>query len=351
MRLLFDGFWWGSGPVSNRQVMREFIWAWESEFASDELVVAVRSRDLSAARAELPDRVDVVGTRLAPQGLSAIVELPWLARRHRVDITLTHNFTPMFGRSAVFVHDFMFLSSPQWFTRKERAYFALMPATIRRSTVVFTSSSTEAARIRAHAGRRTVVPVGLAVGSTLRDAIPRRPDGFESDRFLLSVGRLNERKNLASAILGALKSGCINERYPLLVVGESEGRSQDLPPEAAEAVDGGAVCFLGFTDDAELAWLYAHTDGLLFLSHDEGFGLPTLEALHFGAPVIASDIPVFHEILGELATYVNPVDFDQIAAAIGALPNRLEQGGVDPKTLGYSWPASVRAMRDALTDL
>lgn len=350
MRLLFDGFWWGSGPVSNRQVMREFIWAWESEFPADELVVAVRRRDLDTARAELPDRVELVGTRLAPQGLSAIVELPWTARRHGADLTLTHNFTPAFGRSAVFIHDFMFLTSPQWFTPKERIYFVLMPATVRRATVVFTSSATEAERVRRRAGRRPVVPVGLAVGSTLANATPRRPADLEVDGFLLSVGRLNERKNLATAIVAALESGRLSERFPLLVVGESGGRSGDLPPEAAGAVDAGAVRFLGFTDDAELAWLYAHTDGLLFLSHDEGFGMPTLEALQFGTPVIASDIPVFREIVGELGTFVDPLDVDAVASAIRALPPRVDGGGVDPASLGYSWGASVRAMRAALVE-
>lgn len=350
MRVLFDGFWWGSGPVSNRQVMREFIWAWESEFPGDELVVAVRRRDLDTARTELADRVEIVGTRLAPQGLSAICELPWLARRHGADLTLTHNFTPASGRSAVFIHDFMFLTSPQWFTRKERIYFALMPATVRRSTVVFTSSATEAERIRSRAGRRPVVPVGLAVGRTLADATPRRPADLDVDGFLLSVGRLNERKNLATAILGALESGRLSERFPLLVVGESGGRSGDLPAEAAAAVDAGEVRFLGFTDDGELAWLYAHTDGLLFLSHDEGFGMPTLEAVQFGAPIIASDIPVFREIVGELGTLVDPLDVDAVASAVRGLPHRVEQGGVDPESLGYSWPASVRAMRAAIVE-
>lgn len=350
MRLLFDGFWWGRGPVSNRQVMREFIWAWESEFPGDELVVAVRRRDLRKARAELPDRVELIGTRLAPQGLSAIAELPWLARRRGAEVVLTHNFTPAFGRSAVFIHDFMFLTSPQWFTSKERIYYALMPATVRRSTVVFTSSATEAARIRGRAGRSPVVAVGLAVGSGLANATPRRRADLEGDGFLLSVGRLNARKNLASAIQGALKSGRLTERYPLLIVGETGGRSRDLRPEAVRGVATGAVRFLGYTDDDELAWLYAHTDGLLFLSHDEGFGLPTLEAVHFGAPVIASDIPVFREILGARGTYVDPDDVDAIASAIRALPPRVERGGVDPESLGYSWRASVRTMRAALAE-
>src|SRR5690606_38404651 len=70
MRVLFDGFWWVRGPVSNRQVLREFIFAWTREFPDDDVVVAVRRRDHEVARSQLPATVGIVGTRLSPQGIS-----------------------------------------------------------------------------------------------------------------------------------------------------------------------------------------------------------------------------------------------------------------------------------------
>ncbi|GAA1831405.1 glycosyltransferase family 4 protein [Agromyces salentinus] len=350
MRVLFDAFWWGRGPVSNRQVMREFIWAWAEEFPDDELVVAVRSRHVGVARGEVPDGTRIVGTRMSPQGLSAILELPFVARRVRADVTLVHNFTPAFGRSAVFVHDFMFLRAPEWFTRKELAYFRLMPLTIGRASVVFTSSATEAAAIRPSARGRAVVPVGLAVGRVLEEAVPTRPGALDGvDDFLLSVGRLNVRKNLTAALQGALASGIVSPTTPIVVVGESQGRSTDLPDDVLRASSEGSVRFLGRADDAELSWLYRHTRGLVFLSLDEGFGMPTLEAVRFGAPVVASDIPVFREILGGHAVYADPRDVDAIAEAVRALPARDEIEPVSPAQLGYGWPMSVRAMRDSLT--
>ena len=350
MRVLFDAFWWGRGPVSNRQVMREFVWAWAEQFPEDQLVAAVRSRDVGIARAELPAEVRIIGTRMSPQGVSAILELPFIANRIRADVTLVHNFTPVFGRSAVFVHDFMFLRTPGWFTRRELAYYRLMPLTIGRASVVFTSTETEAAAIRPHARGRAVIPVGLAVGRTLETAEPRRPAALAGvDGFLLSVGRLNVRKNVAAALLGALASGTVSPSTPIVVVGEEQGKGAELPAEVVHAASEGAVRFLGRTDDAELAWLYRHTRGLVFLSLDEGFGMPTLEAERFGATVVASDIPVFREILGDHATYADPHDVDAIAAAIRALPSRDEIVPVSPAELGYGWGASVRAMRDALS--
>ncbi|MRG60106.1 glycosyltransferase [Agromyces sp. CFH 90414] len=348
MRVLFDGFWWGVGPVSNRQVMREFILAWAAVFPQDELVVAVRRRHAAFAREELPDRVAVVTTRFAPQGISAILELPFLARRVGADLTLTHNFTPWFGRSAVFIHDFMFLTSPEWFTLRERCYFALMPATVRLSRIIFTSSATEARRIAGFVGARPVVPVGLAVGSGLLDARLTRPNGIDDVvGFHLAVGRLNARKNLGNAILGSMASGVVDARSPLVIVGEPGGRSAKLPSGVAEAVRRGAVRFLGRVDDGELAWLYAHTDGLLFLSLDEGFGLPTLEARAFGAPLLASDIPVFREILGDAgAVFVDPRDPVAIADGIRRLPRR-GTAGVAGVASEYSWERSVRTIRAA----
>ncbi|WP_341953229.1 glycosyltransferase family 1 protein [Salinibacterium sp. TMP30] len=352
MRVLFDGFWWARGPASNRQVLREFIWAWEREFPQDELTVAVRRASADIARSELPDRVTVVGTRLKPHGISTIVELPFIARRMHADVTITHNFTPAFGACAVFIHDYMFLTSPEWFTLKERAYFSLMPLTARRATWVFTSSQTEADRISRLSRGRTVVPVGLAVGRGLADAVPRKPAGLEAPdatggAFLLCVGRLNARKNLATTIEAALASGRATEDSPLVIVGEPQGRSADLPAAVAKAVDRGIVRFLGFIDDDELAWLYENTSLLLFLTRDEGFGLPVLEARHFGAPVVVSDIRVFHEILGAKARFADPDDVSAIADAIRTAPTR--ESTPSPGDLGYSWEASVRSMREAIS--
>ncbi|SFR84188.1 Glycosyltransferase involved in cell wall bisynthesis [Agromyces sp. CF514] len=349
MRVLFDGFWWGTGPLSNRQVLREFVFAWIATFPDDQVALAVRARDVRRAQAELPDGVVVVPTHLAPQGVSAIAELPFVAKRIGADVTITHNFTPAFGRSAVFIHDFMFLTRPEWFTSRERWYYSLMPATVHLSEVVFTSSATEARRIAAFARTRPVVPVGLAVGGSLLDAPLVRPEGLDGVvGFHLTVGRLNARKNLANTIIGAVESGVIDRRAPLIVVGEPGGRAAKFPAAVDEAVRQGVVRFLGRIDDGELAWLYAHADGLLFLSLDEGFGMPTLEAQAFGAPILASDIPVFREILGDSgAVYVDPRDPAAIADGLRRLPHRGEPETARPSH-EYSWERSVRAMRDAI---
>jgi len=321
VRILLDAFWWAAGPMSNRQVQRELIWHWALQFPQDELVLAVRRRDLERAQKDLPPGARAVASHLYPHGLAAILEYPLLARRVHADVIVNHNFAPAWGPSAIFVHDVLFQTDPAWFTRVERAYFSLMPFMFPRADVIVTSSRNEAARIgRANPRLRPVVPIGLAVGTTLTRAVPVRPAAAAGlDTFVLSVGRLNVRKNLAVAFEAALRSGEVTSECPLLVVGEREGVRVALSPAIRDAVDRGAIRFAGFVTDGELAWLYAHARLFVFLSLDEGFGLPPLEALSFGCPVLVSDLPVFHETLGEQATYADPRDVDAAATQIARL--------------------------------
>ncbi|MDH5479896.1 MAG: glycosyltransferase, partial [Nitrosomonas sp.] len=68
---------------------------------------------------------------------------------------------------------------------------------------------------------------------------------------------------------------------------------------------GNRLIFIENPNDSEIEELYKFTTGLIFLSRGEGFGLPLIEAAHYGVPIICSNIPVFREIAGAYATYVN----------------------------------------------
>lgn len=344
MRVLFDAYWWVRGPVSNRQVQREIVRHWVEEFPEDEAVLVLRHAD--AGVADLPGRAHAVTTRLWPHGVASIVRYPQLAKDAGADVIVTHNFTPWSGRSAVFVHDVMFQTNPEWFTRPERLYYSLGPRLLPRADVVATSSAHEAERIAARNPRvrGPVHAIGLAVGTGLRDARPVRPAGVgDEQRFVLSVGRLNVRKNLGRTFEGALASGAVDTDRPLLVVGEPEGVSTAVDPAVRHAIDTGAIRFLGRIDDGGLAWLYQHAELFVFLSLDEGFGLPPLEALSFGCPVLASDIAVLRETLGDRATYVDPRDVDAIAKALSGPTAHASGDPVLP-----DWRDTVRRLRSAV---
>ncbi len=109
----------------------------------------------------------------------------------------------------------------------------------------------------------------------------------------------------------------------------------------------GSVRFLGFVSDAELAWLYRNAALVVFLSLDEGFGIPVIEALALGSPILASDIEVFHEIAGNRAAYVDPTDVEAIGRSVRHALDKPPHSGVEPTSSApsYTWDRSVELLR------
>lgn len=347
MRILFEGFWWCDGPPSGRHVLREMVTAWQASYPSDDLLLAVPAMHVSHVQRELGKGVEVLGLRARPQAVAAAVEAGILGARRRVDVVLTQNYAPVIGRGAVFLHDVLFQSNPEWFTTRERAYFAPMTSLARRATV-FTSSQSEAARITRHNPRITPEAVGLGLSSALTHGPSRRPLSLvDGDSFVLSAGRLNVRKNLERLVEAAVISSEVGVDRPLLIVGERQGRSTQTPGPVADAVRDGIVRFLGHVSDEELRWLYHHAELFAFVSLDEGFGLPPLEALKNSCPVLASDITVLRENLGVHATYCNPLSIPDIALGLDhALRNPCRIVGDPP---GFSlWQDVATRVRDRL---
>jgi len=141
------------------------------------------------------------------------------------------------------------------------------------------------------------------------------------DEFVLSVGRMNVRKNVETVIEAASRAREISAGRPLVVVGSSEhsGVSVDLPAATRSMVEEGSLVILGRITDGELRWLYEHARAFIFLSRDEGYGLPPVEAAHFGAPLIVSDIDVLREVTRGDAVYVSPDSAAEVATAIDNL--------------------------------
>lgn len=345
MRVLFDTYWWGTGPVSGQVVVRELLAAWIREFPGDDLVLATRPEargEVSRAFGGLP----TVPVRGRPHGVATLLQYGWWARRTKADVAFTQNFAPPGIRCATFIHDVMYQTNPEWFTRSERAYFWLIPRFARTADLVVTSSQHEVDRIRAcNPSLRNVQGIGLSVATALTGATPTRPDVVPDGLpFLLTVGRLNIRKNLALTLEATLASGRISPELPLVVVASRDGKDVPLPASVERAAREGSIRFVPRVTDAELAWLYRHAELFLYLSLDEGFGLPPLEALSFGCPVLVSDIDVFRELLGDHATYCDPRDIDDATSAILAADSRR----LDPAPGFAGWDDCVRRLRAAI---
>lgn len=348
MRVLFDAFWWADGPMSNRTVQRELIRTWVDIFPGDEVILAIRS---GAPVADLPPNARVVRTHLWPHALANRWELARLQKAETADIAVVHNYTPRRGRSAVFIHDVMFVDHPEWFSAAERVYFRPMLPWTRSAAVVATSTRTEAERIaRLGPGGRVPAAIGLGVPPSLTGARPRRPQiPADVEQFALTVGRLNVRKNLDRILAAVASSTRLDARHPLIVVGTTahSGVGTTLSHQVLESIDQGRIILLGGASDDELAWLYENTAVCVTLSRDEGFGLPAIEAARFNAPLVASDIHVFRETVGGYARFVDPdATLETIASAIDETFGTPVDGSAIQSL--WTWERSVRALRAAI---
>ena len=229
-------------------------------------------------------------------------------------------------RTVVVVHDLSFRSFPQAYSRAFRLlYGVLSPLVLRLGDALITDSHTEAAHILRHApyaaDRLRAIHCGVDAATddadvdAAADAVADLPR-----RFALYVGSLNRRKNIAgflAAVAHANRSGPL----PAVVVGASGREFAGAHAPAHEAVR-----FLGQVDDRTLRMLYRRAACLVFPSWHEGFGLPPLEAMAHGCPVVVSRASCMPEVCGDAALYCDPADPHDIAARMRRLHDHPEIG-------------------------
>lgn len=164
---------------------------------------------------------------------------------------------------------------------------------------------------------------------------------------ILCVGTLCPRKNQLRLIQAfALMNPAGRGRARLLLVG-GRGWNDDDIVRAGKDTPG--VEWLGYRDDDEVAKLLRECRAFAYVSEEEGFGLPILDALRVGAPVLASDIPTSREVAGDCATYADPFDVDAIARGLEAVlrEDPVSRDRLDRQTERFSWAATAERVREA----
>ena len=258
------------------------------------------------------------------------------------------------ARAAVTVHDLSFLVLPQCAEAGLRAYLTeAVPIAVRRADLVLADSvntKNDLVRLLNVAEERVVV-VYSAVEDTYRPVEDEERRAVEAQRlrldrpFLLTVGTLEPRKNLVRLLEAFAK---LTHTFPheLIVV----GRPGWLYQETYEAVGRlglqDRVRFLGFLAEQDLPILYSLADLFVFPSLYEGFGLPPLEAMACGVPVVCSNASSLPEVVGDAALLIDPTDVDGLVTAIqhgladAGLRKKMVARGLQ-QALRFSWERSA----------
>ena len=167
--------------------------------------------------------------------------------------------------------------------------------------------------------RITAIPLAPAPHFGPRDpgecAAVRRKYGLP-ERYFLFVGTLEPRKNL-DALVTALRLG--REPHHLVITGWKGWGDKQWEAALSEPRLASRIHPTGYVDDADLPGLYAGATALIYLSHYEGFGLPVVEAMACGCPVVCSNVSSLPEAGGDAAWFIEPRDVDALAQAMDTL--------------------------------
>jgi glycosyltransferase involved in cell wall biosynthesis len=247
------------------------------------------------------------------------LELPWFSRGR--PLFCPGNTAPIASllssqRVIVTEHDLSYQYFPCAYSRAFRLWYGMIvPMVLRHATAIITVSESERAAIakyypvalsRLHA----IHNGGLPVAFDRSAEIAIRPDRS----YVLYVGSLGKRKNFPG-VLETAQRLARKRGYNFIIVGGNPSGISKTTLEISDDVRT-HITFAGNVNDATLMELYAHAACLLFPSYYEASGLPPIEAMACGCPVIASDIPSLRERCGDAAIYCNPANLDSITAAV-----------------------------------
>ncbi|MFA0113371.1 glycosyltransferase family 4 protein [Vibrio sp. 10N.261.46.E11] len=260
------------------------------------------------------------------------------------------------GVTITTVHDLSFLSHPSFHPATRVSYLKdKMRGTITRSDHIVVDSDFILDELH------DFFPSSKSKSSTLYLGVS---DGFkahskqecgtllksleiEHDNFLLSVATLEPRKNL-NKLIDAFKllPDSVRKLYPLVLVGDQGWKNSELMDNAKDLVERGQIIFTGYLADDDLKRLYASAGAFVYPSLYEGFGLPVIEAMASGAPVITSNVGATAEVAANGALLIDPSSEVSISNAILELirdPERkakLVECGIK-RASGFKWSNTV----------
>ena len=286
--------------------------------------------------------------------------IDWRSKFHRgtFDLYFEPNFIPLripARRTVTTLHDLVFMLHPEYQPKERMEHFRRrFERRISRSSRIITDSVyvREQAATLLQLPAVPVTPIHLGVEHDVFRLIDRQHLADFSSKlpsrepFILYVGTIEPRKNLPRLLQAYLDlPAYLKKAYTLVLVGFEGWRNREF--DALVKQVGHRVIYLGYRSAEELACLYNLASVFVFPSLYEGFGLPPLEAMACGCPVVVSNVAALPEVCGDAAYYVDPNDTQSIAEGIakvltdGSLRQDLVERGLR-RASAFTWEKTAR---------
>jgi len=284
---------------------------------------------------------------------------PFALQKERVDLLHALAFvTPLLSPcpSVVTIHDLSFLLYPEGFKRSKRFYLGLFTrlSARRARRIIAVSKSTKRDVVRllgVSPGKVEVVYSGIV--EAFRPLAEDRVTAFRSkrglpERFILFVGTIEPRKNVTRLIEAfATLRPCDPAPWKLVIGGAKGWFYEDVFARVGQLGLEGQVMFPGYIPVSELPLWYNAAELFVYPSLYEGFGLPLLEAMACGTPVVAANTSSLPEVVGQAGLTVDPLDVEGLAEAMRralddeALRQEMRERGLQ-RARGFSWTKTAQ---------
>lgn len=329
MRIGIDAKWFFKGPPSGRNVVRNLVEQLILKNTEHELFIILDVRWSHEVFPHKDTKIHLVYVWADNNLLSNLFIVPLIVWKLHLDVIVFQNFVPIVSnfKSIAFIHDAIFLSNPNYFTFKERIYLYPIKLLSSYARRIITVSCSERKRLvefdLAPVQNIDVVYNGVAPsfqprGKFSQERLNEVQERYNlPEKFLLYVGRLNERKNIHNLLraISLLK----DKKVPLVIAGPQDWQSLDLVDTVRHIGIDERIIFTGYVADEDLPVVYSLAWLFCFVSFDEGFGLPALEAMASGVPVVVSKCPPLMEVCDDAGNYTDPKEPHAIASTIESL--------------------------------
>lgn len=257
--------------------------------------------------------------------------------RLKPDLYHEPNFLPLDfdGPTVITVHDLSCFRYPETHPpQRVEAMRRLLPSAVDRAACILTDSLFVKQEVCAFFGippeKIVAIPLGVSPIFRPRDEHETKPVlsrwGLHHGRYLLAVGTLEPRKNLVQVLRAYLRlPPGLRLECPLVVAGMAGWKAGDIAAEISQLAGLGQLRILGYVPEEDLPALYAGSTALVYPSLYEGFGLPPLEAMASGVPVITSGQASLPEVVGDAGLVFHPEDVNGLSEAMLALLEDVEE--------------------------
>ena len=276
----------------------------------------------------------------------------------------------LYSKSTVVIHDVSYLAVPDCVEKGNKDYLAqVVPFSIKNTKNIIAVSEFSKSEIIKH---YKIDPNIISVASPSVDLrhfykrsakeihkVKSKYDIF-SDKYILSVGNIEPRKNYSRLIDAYMMlSKKITDKYPLVIVGAGGWNNDAIKEKIQKAKESGYKIInpKQFVDDEDMPALYSGAQFYVFTPIYEGFGMSPIEAYACGTPVIASNIASVPEAAGKAAMYIDPYDVNDIKQKLDEMVKKTEQNRSQFDKLikkhleSLNWRKSAEATATALTGL